>query len=149
MLRRVRERLAQGDGFTLIELLVVILIIGILSAIFLPQFFVHRDRAEDADAKTAARNLSTEVESCYLVQQDVTLCDSAAELGTTGLSIGNAPGQVFVSDSDVGSYEVTAVSKGNIGGTHHFYLRRASMGSAAERDCDPPGKGGCAQDGKW
>src|SRR5919199_1823419 len=134
MLRRVRDRLAGEQGFTLIELLAVIVIIGILAAIALPQFFVHRDKAEDADAKTDVRSLSTFVEGCYATELDFTRCDDVTEFGTdTNLDIGTAPGDVFVSASTPTSYTITAVSKGNMGGNHLFMLTRTSMGSAATR----------------
>ena len=149
MLRLVRDRLAGEEGFTLIELLVVVAIIGILAAIALPQFFVHRDKAEDADAKTDVRSLSTLVEACYATELDFTKCDDAGELGDTNLEIGTAPGEVYVSDSDATSYTVTAVSKGNVGGYHQFLLTRASMAAAADRTCTPIGKGGCPADGTW
>jgi type IV pilus assembly protein PilA len=148
MLRRVRDRLAGESGFTLVELLVVILIIGILSAIVLPQFFVHRDKAEDADAKTDVRSLVTEVESCYVVEQDYTKCDEASELRTS-LELGTAAGQVYVHDTTPTSYIVTAVSKGTIGGTHKFHYTRAGAGTTADRTCEPDGKGGCPVGAKW
>jgi type IV pilus assembly protein PilA len=149
MLRRVRDRLAGEKGFTLIELLVVVAIIGILAAIALPQFFVHRDKAEDADAKTDVRSLSTLVEACYATELDFTKCDQTSELGDTNLEIGTAPGEVYVSDSDVGSYTVTAVSKGNVGGNHHFLVTRTSMAAGADRTCTPTGTGGCPASGNW
>jgi type IV pilus assembly protein PilA len=149
MLRRVRDRLAGEKGFTLIELLAVIVIIGILAAIALPQFFVHRDKAEDADAKTDVRSLSTFVEGCYATELDFTKCDEASELGDTNLDLGTAPGDVYVSDRTTTSYTITAVSKGNMGGNHHFLLTRTSMAAGAERTCTPTGNGGCPASGFW
>jgi type IV pilus assembly protein PilA len=132
-------------GFTLIELLVVMLILGILAAIAIPAFFNQREKATDAQAKSAARTAETAMET-YATEHGGSYSSASAailhEIEPTLVATGTKNNVITVSTPK--STEFTVTSEAGTGDT--FSITREE-GGVVKFSCT--GKGGCPTGGDW
>jgi type IV pilus assembly protein PilA len=99
-------------------------------------------KKQDAESKSDARNLVSELEVCFVDNQDYTACKKPPN---TKLPLGDGKGQVEVSGATTDGYTVVAHSESG----NSFTLKKSGSG-AAKRTCDAAGsdEGGC-KGGTW
>ena len=70
--QRLAKKGRKANGFTLIELMVVVAIVGVLSAVGLPQLTKAQDRAKDAAAIATLTNAAKECSLSLILNGDGT-----------------------------------------------------------------------------
>jgi type IV pilus assembly protein PilA len=157
MLLKIRQRMAQDEsGFTLVELLVVMLILGLLAAIAIPAFFSQRDKARDAEAKSAVRTAQTAIET-YATDNNGSYAGATSDTTGPAPYDGSSLQNIEQSLADVGARLTLPVAptastytvqvESEVAG-QLFRIARDANGVTTST-CDVDGKGGCPSDGTW
>ncbi len=146
----------EGEaGFTLIELLVVMLILGILAAIAIPAFFNQREKAGDAQAKSAVRTAETAMETWATEHGGHYETEAGAaptstelhEIEPTLIDEAGADNAITVNEGGEETFEVTSTS-----GTGNTFSIAREEGGVINFDCEPENaekRGGCPSNGNW
>ena len=108
----------EGEkGFTLIELLIIIAIIGILSAIAIPQFSAYKLRGYNSDTKTNLTNLFLSCKAYWADNGRDSACNEK-DVANTNYGFENSPGITITvpDDSNTKSTFVATAKNSNVPG---------------------------------
>jgi general secretion pathway protein G len=125
-------------GFTLIELLVVIAIIGSLSALFLPNFMLARERARDSQRKSDLRQIQKGIEMFKQDQNPTAIPASLPSVNSCWSSGANCTGNVYM--NKIPGDPVTGLKYDYVDNSNLNYTLCACL----ENKADPDGSTTCA-----
>lgn len=155
MFNKLSVRGRGESGFTLVELLVVMLILGLLAAIAIPSFFNQRDKARDADAKSAARTAQTAAETYATDNQGSYAGVDFGKLQTIEQTLSDAPNVAEATaatrDADKG-YVITVTSDtANVFTITRFGADQTDGTKAGQTKltCVTATVAGCPTSGEW
>lgn len=82
LVQRLAKKNRKKNGFTLIELMVVVAIVGVLTAVGLPQLTKAQDKAKDSATSASLTNAAKECSMSLIMNGDATDYVSDATAGT-------------------------------------------------------------------
>ena len=105
-----QKRRKSNSAFTLVELLIVVVIVGILSAVALPQFFSQTKKAAATEGTQQASSIAKQASAYYLEQGslgtvDADCSDYAGTIDTTNTNF------TYACSGDKEAFVVTATGK--------------------------------------
>jgi type IV pilus assembly protein PilA len=126
----------NSRGFTLIELMIVITIVGLLSAIAIPNFIAYRDKGYCSAAESDANSIANAMGE-YFALPIVQSCSKAALLGA------NAAGKVYARETftNLNTWDVDTTDLNNIAITVNDFSSRcpSDYRAAMSSDFSPRG----------
>ena len=115
LLRKLARRSAKRSkklqsGFTLVELLIVVVIVGILSAVALPQFFSQTKKAAATEGTQTASSIAKQAAAYYLEQGSLGDVDKTCETYAGKLNTAKT-NFTYSCDGNKSAFVVTATGK--------------------------------------
>ena len=116
----IKSKKSVKNGFTLIELMVVVAIVGVLSAVGLPELTKAQDRAKDSAAESTLVNAAKECSISLLTTPD-TAADDFTAVQATGEKFESIVGSCaedaeLTTESESGNYEYSVTLDGAVPG---------------------------------
>ena len=108
--RLSKEPRVIQQGFTLVELLIVVVIVGILSAVALPQFFSQTKKAAATEGTQTASSIAKQAAAYYLEQGTLGTVDKTCETYAGKLNTKNT-NFTYECTGDKSAFVVTATGK--------------------------------------
>lgn len=119
----------KKTGFTLIELLVVVLIIGILSAIAVPQYMTAVEKVRSAEALTNLKALATAMELYILANgepsknlDNLEIFLEGEKISDTKIALKNFTYDIRNFLGGMREYEIVATRKDDGSDLHKYYI---------------------------
>lgn len=132
----------QNSGFTLIEVLITIAILGILTAIMIPNHNGATTKSRRTDAKIALMESASALEKCYVInnQYDHASCNSYPASGNDVVYSAEGHYKVVATNLTATTFTLTAspVDSSPQSGDSHcasFSISSTGVKSATSSDC--------------